>query len=709
MINASENDHKEIYEQALGLLKSSIGKVDVSFHKGQWEAISDLVIDKSKLLVVQRTGWGKSSVYFIATKLLRERGFGPTIILSPLLALMRNQVQSAASYGVTLGSINSSQDLLENESTINKLLSKKLDALIISPEQLAKPDIIENVIKPISNQIGLLVIDEAHCISDWGHDFRPDYKRIKSVLSFLPVNIPVLLTTATANNRVMNDISSQLGDNIEVHRGHLTRKSLQLQCIQFPKRSQRLAWLADTLPTLDGTGIIYTATIRDAKQVANWLKSCGFNVGAYHGAVSAPKRLQLEHDLIENNIKALVATSALGMGYDKPDLAFVIHYQSPGSVVSYYQQVGRAGRAIVKAYGVLLSGDEDDHIQKFFIDQAFPKENLVNEILSVIENAEKGLKRNQIIDIVNGQFKKIESALKFLLSESPAPIIKNQENIYSRTLIEYELPHDLIKRLSESKENEWNEMQNYLHYKNCLMERLSEKLDDNDTKPCGKCANCWPEGALSTKYSENSALEAGKFMQNIDIPINPKKRAGNSHAQVGLRFPIYQFPFIFGELEHEPGRALCYWGDAGWGEIAMEGKKNGFFDPRLIFPSVQMIKKRWKPDPFPNWLTYIPSQNHPELVANFAKELANILDIECFDAVNKIKLNKPQKKMQNTSHRCKNLDGVFEISSNLPNGPVLLVDDIYDSGWTFAVVSALLRRSGSGKVLPFSVMSASNS
>ena len=426
-------------------------------------AISTLVEDSGRLLVVQRTGWGKSAVYFISTKLLRERGKGPTVIISPLLALMRNQIDSAARYGVRLGTINSSNSQAENEHTKVATLNDSLDAIIISPEQLSKPDFIETVLKPIADRVGLFVIDEAHCISDWGHDFRPDYKRIKNIISFLPKNLPIIATTATANSRVMDDVCTQLGQNVNIYRGKLTRDSLYLQSIFFPKRSQRLAWLADRLPEIDGTGIIYTATVKDGEKVTGWLQSRGLDVEHYHGSTDKREREALEKRLLNNEIKALVATSALGMGYDKPDLSFVIHYQSPGSVVSYYQQVGRAGRGISKAHGILLSGSEDDDIQRYFISQAFPNEKLVNDILEVLEEADDGLQEKDITRMINARPTKIKAAIKFLLAESPAPIIITHQRpiVFNRTLINYQLPYETIQRLSSIKEREWKVMQYY--------------------------------------------------------------------------------------------------------------------------------------------------------------------------------------------------------------------------------------------------------
>ncbi len=343
--------------RALALLRRALADPAADFRGGQWEAIESLAEQRARLLVVQRTGWGKSLVYFLTTRLLRERGAGPTLLVSPLLALMRNQIVAAGRLGVRAATINSS-NREDWEVVAAQLRSDEVDLLLISPERLANDEFREQLLLPVANRIGFFVVDEAHCISDWGHDFRPDYQRITRVLQALPRNIPVLATTATANDRVVDDIGSQLGRGLQVSRGPLMRESLQLQNFRLPSQSSRMAWLAEQVPRLPGSGIIYTLTVRDAERVAGWLRSQDIAAYAYHADVEAAAREDLERRLLGNRLKALIATTALGMGFDKPDLGFVIHFQRPGSVVHYYQQVGRAGRAVPQAYGILLSGSE---------------------------------------------------------------------------------------------------------------------------------------------------------------------------------------------------------------------------------------------------------------------------------------------------------------------------------------------------------------
>jgi ATP-dependent DNA helicase RecQ len=408
--------------RAIELLKLGSGLPGAYFREGQEEAVRHVVEGRGRLLVVQKTGWGKSFVYFIATKLLREAGAGPSLLISPLLALMRNQIAAAERMGVRAVTINSDNqnEWTSVEATIHR---NEVDILLISPERLANERFGAGVLAGIAGRIALLVIDEAHCISDWGHDFRPHYRLLERIVRALPANLRLLATTATANNRVMDDLQMVLGPNLRVSRGDLNRPSLVLQTIRLPSQAERLAWLAAQVAALPGHGIIYTLTVRDAEQVAEWLRSRGLNVASYTGE-TGEGRADLEQALLENRVKALVATTALGMGFDKPDLAFVIHYQTPGSVVAYYQQVGRAGRALDAAYGVLLSGEEETEIIDYFIESAFPTRNEVSGVLEALEAAPAGLSVPELMTGVNISKGRIDKTIALLSLESPAPIAK---------------------------------------------------------------------------------------------------------------------------------------------------------------------------------------------------------------------------------------------------------------------------------------------
>ena len=584
----------------------------IDFRPGQWEAIDALANRRERLLVVQRTGWGKSMVYFVATRILRDRGRGPTLIVSPLLALMRNQIEAADQLGICALTINSTNR--ESWPQLQHAVREdEADALLISPERLANDDFVESVLLPIAERIGLLVVDEAHCISDWGHDFRPDYRRLVNVLQRMPGNVPILGTTATANNRVIEDVRDQLGD-FDVQRGPLMRRSLALQTMRLPSQAARLAWLSERLHSLPGTGIIYTLTKRDANQVADWLQSNGVSAKAYYSGVrsddfedSNTYRQYLERQLLQNEIKALVATTALGMGYDKPDLGFVIHYQAPGSIVAYYQQVGRAGRGIDWAAGILMAGNEDDDIHEYFRRTAFPKEERVSSILEALE-ANDGLTVREIEEAVNLRHGQIEQALKLLSVDNPAPVIKSGSR-WLRTPVPYQVDRERVRRLTEKREIEWREVQEYIDEDGCLMEFLAKALDDDDPQACGKCAPCLGRPIAEPSIARDSAIAAARFLRHAELPLECNRQvARDAFAEYGFRGNLPD------DLRAETGRILSRWGDAGWGQVVAGDKRAGHFRDELVEAVVEMLNERWQPTPPPEWVTCVPSANHAGLV-----------------------------------------------------------------------------------------------
>ena len=689
-------------QTALTLLRAAVQDAAATFREGQWEAINAVVNRRARMLVVQRTGWGKSSVYFIATRLLRDQGRGPTLVVSPLLALMRNQIESARRHGVEAIRIDSTNQP-EWPALRDRILGGEADVLLVSPERLANEEFVEGVLTPIADELGMLVIDEAHCISDWGHDFRPNYQRLRNIVRRIPRGTPVLATTATANDRVVRDVCEQLGD-VEVQRGSLLRTSLALQTLHLPSREDRLAWLSEHLPELPGTGIVYTLTQRDAERVAGWLVERGINARAYHSGITHPNfadsnsyRERLERALERDEVKALVATTALGMGYDKPDLGFVIHFQAPASIVAYYQQVGRAGRGIDRAFGVMMHGTEDERILEYFRRTAFPAEEHVQAILEALEDSD-GLNARQLERTVNLRRGQIDKALAFLAAANPAPVLK-EGGIWLRTPVPYAIDRDHVGRLTQQREVEWREVRRYVDEAGCLMQFLASALDTPLTEPCGKCASCLGRPVVGTAANRDR-IAAAAYARRSERPIPPRKQLPSG----GLA--KYGWTNLPAERQHEEGRVLCQWGEGGWGAQVREDKAKGRFREELAGAMVEMIQERWGPVPAPEWVTCVPSLARPNLVPDFAKIVAAALGIPFLPVVEKVRENEPQKNQQNRDHQCRNLDGVFAVSGNVVAGPVLLIDDVVDSGWTLAVVAALLLEAGSRPVLPAALASA---
>jgi ATP-dependent DNA helicase RecQ len=680
-------------QRGLELLRIGSGRADATFREGQEDAIRHVVDGRGRLLVVQKTGWGKSFVYFIATKLLCDDGNGPALLISPLLALMRNQIAAAERMGVRAATINS--DNVDEWTQVEaKLARGEVDILLISPERLANERFRTQVLAGIAAQISMLVIDEAHCISDWGHDFRPHYRLLERIVKTLPPNLRLLATTATANNRVMEDLAAVLGPKLDVSRGDLSRTSLSLQSIRLPSQAERLAWLAEQLATLKGHGIIYTLTVRDANQVAAWLKTRGFNVEAYTGE-TGDRREALEQALLNNELKALVATTALGMGYDKPDLAFVIHYQMPGSVVAYYQQVGRAGRALDSAYGVLLSGQEESDITDWFIRSAFPTRQEVADVLGALEEEENGLSVPELLSRVNLSKGRVDKTIALLSLEAPAPIAKqgSKWQLTAATLGEGFWAR--AERLTALRRDEHQQMQEYVSLP--FGDHMGFLIGALDGDP--SLATQPALAPLPTGVNEALVRDAIAFLRRTSLPIEPRKKwPDGGMPQYGVK------GFIAASHQSQPGKALCVWGDAGWGGLVRQGKyRDGKFADGLVDACVKMVRE-WSPQPNPTWVTCVPSLRHPDLVPNFAERLAAALGLPFHMVFAKTDDRPEQKTMANSTQQACNIDGSLELNSQpVPQGPVILVDDMVDSRWTLTVAAWLLRKSGSGEVWPMAL------
>jgi len=693
-----------VRERAEEILRRLAGP-EARLREDQWRAISALVQEKRRVLCVQRTGWGKSAVYFVATALLRAAGAGPTVIVSPLLALMRNQVEAAARAGIRAHTINSAN--LDDWDAIHAdIAAGSVDVLLISPERLNNPDFRDNVLPKLASTTGLLVVDEAHCVSDWGHDFRPDYRRLRTFLGSLSPDTPVLATTATANQRVTDDVAEQLGDAL-VLRGSLERDSLRLAVLDLPSPAHRLAWLADHLDALPGSGIVYTLTVAAAGETADFLRQRGYPVAAYSGQSDDAERRQAEQDLLDNKIKALVATSALGMGFDKPDLGFVVHLGAPPSPIAYYQQVGRAGRAVHSAEVLLLPGREDAAIWRYFASLAFPPEDQVRAVLHALDAAGRPLSTQALEPIVDLRRTRLEMMLKVLDVDGA---VRRVRGGWVATGEPWVYDTGRLRRVAAARTEEQQTMREYVATQSCRMEFLRRCLDDPGASPCGRCDNC-AGAVLSSEVSVAALAAAEAFLGRAGVEIGPKKLWPTGLEMVRGKI---------GPAEQAlPGRAVGRLSDLGWGGRLRD--LLGVDSPDVPLPAdvtsaVVEVLKDWShgTDPWerrPVAVVGIASRRRPALVASLASRIAEIGRLPLLGLVEPGPSAPPSGggARGNSAQRVRALHDAFELPPDVAaalsavDGPVLLVDDLVDSGWTMTIAARLLRQAGAPAVLPLAL------
>ncbi|MCW2666075.1 MAG: recombinase RecQ, partial [Frankiales bacterium] len=580
----------------------------------QWTAIDALVTHRSRALVVQRTGWGKSAVYFVATSLLRAGGAGPTVIVSPLLALMRNQVAAAERAGIRAVTVNSA-NVQEWRGVYADVEAGAVDVLLVSPERLNNPGFRDEVLPRLAEAAGLLVVDEAHCISDWGHDFRPDYRRLRTLLTELPPGTPVLATTATANARVVADVAEQLtagsGDATLVLRGALDRESLHLSVVGLPSGAHRLAWLADHLGDLPGSGIVYTLTVAAADEVASFLRGRGIAAASYSGRTDDAERRQAEDDLLHNRVKALVATSALGMGFDKPDLGFVVHLGAPPSPIAYYQQVGRAGRGVDRAEVVLLPGAEDEAIWRYFASLGFPPEEQVRRTLAAL--SDRPISTAALEPLVDLRRTRLETMLKVLDVDGA---VKRVQGGWTATGQDWSYDADRYARVSADRAAEQQAMRDYARTPTCRMQFLREQLDDPEAAPCGRCDRCtgraWPTDVPSL-------AEAQAFLGKPGVEVEPRRMWPTGMRAVGVELSGRIRP----ALQADSGRALGRLSDIGWGT-----RLRALFDgpdgdaPEEVVRAVVQVLAGWGWEQRPTGIVVVPSRSRPQLLASLAGRLS---------------------------------------------------------------------------------------
>ncbi|MGL6235916.1 MAG: RecQ family ATP-dependent DNA helicase [Segniliparus sp.] len=686
-------------EEAQAALRALVGREDAALREDQWAAIKALVEDRRRALVVQRTGWGKSAVYFVATMLLRARGAGPTVIVSPLLALMRNQIEAASRAGISALTVNSTN--VDEWGLIHaQVRAGAADVLLVSPERLNNPGFRDEVLPALAADAGLVVIDEAHCISDWGHDFRPDYRRIRTLLSDLPEGVPVLATTATANARVTADVAEQLqGEDradVLVLRGALDRESLHLGVLALPDHSARLAWLASRLGAFPGSGIVYCLTVAATEQIADHLREAGYAVAAYSGQTDPGERETIEQDLLANRVKAVVATSALGMGFDKPDLGFVVHFGAPQSPVAYYQQVGRAGRGVDKASVVLLPGSEDKDVWRYFGSLGFPPENDVRTVLDALAGTEKPLSIGQLETAVGLRRGRLETMLKVLDVDGA---VRKVQGGWAGTGAAWHYDRERYARVAQTRESEQRLMLDYQSTKRCRMRFLREALDDETVADCGRCDNC---GGLEIEPAPSAAeIEAARdHLRRPGAPVEPRKQWATGVPGLKGRIPPAE--------QAAPGRAVARLDGVGWGpqlrELFSAEHPDGELPVPLRYPVAEVLKS-WlsgaaSDSVGPDSVVYIGSTARPQLVAHLAAGVGKVLGIP---VAGRLVPRSPASSHEvNSSFRLRAVAQRFELELTGELGRrVLLVDDWSDSGWTLAVAASLLRRAGAAEVAPF--------
>jgi ATP-dependent DNA helicase RecQ len=701
------SDDQELRAAAEQHLRALAGE-NASLREDQWTAIRALVAERRRALVVQRTGWGKSAVYFVATALLRAQGAGPTVIVSPLLALMRNQVDAAARAGIHARTINSA-NLEDWEQVHAEIRDGAVDVLLVSPERLNNPGFRDNVLPQLTKTAGLIVIDEAHCISDWGHDFRPDYRRIRTLLATLPVDIPVLATTATANERVTVDVAEQLssGENdVLVLRGPLDRESLRLAVVSLPAAPMRLAWLADALTTgkLRGSGIIYTLTVAAAYETAAFLREQDIEVTAYSGKDDQSQRLAAEDDLLANRVKALVATSALGMGFDKPDLGFVVHLGAPQSPVAYYQQIGRAGRGVERADVVLLPGREDRDIWAYFASLAFPPERQVRATLQTLEEAGRPMSTAAIETHVDLSRGRLESMLKVLDVDGA---VTRMTGGWAATGEPWSYDGERYERVAGERTREQQAMLAYQATDDCRMEFLRRQLDDPAAVACGRCDNCTGE-SWSAEVASAGVTAAQERLTRPGVTVDPRKMWPSGMKDLGVDLSGK----IAASRLAEPGRALGRLTDVGWGAtlraLLAEGAADEPVGKQLTDAMVKVLAA-WDWSSRPASVVTLPSRTRPQLVASLGQRIAAIGRLEYLGALEYVTPDGPGPRRHNSAQRLASVWRALTVPSEVgalvaaSAGPVLVVDDSIDTGWTMTVAAALLRDAGAPAVLPLAL------
>lgn len=681
-------------EVAATTLLARLAGDGAELREDQWEAIAALLA-RRRVMLVQRTGWGKSAVYWIATALRRRAGAGPTLVISPLLALMRDQVAAAERLGLAAATINSSNADAWQQIT-EQLDRDEIDVLLISPERLNSPAFLPHL-NELAPRIGLLVVDEAHCISDWGHDFRPDYRRITTLLDDLAPSTPVLACTATANERVTADVATQLGTDVVTLRGQLGRDSLRLAVLNLPSSQRRLAWLVSFVrqhrPIHGRAGVIYTLTVDDTERTATFLRSQGIDAVAYNSNVSTEERQQIEDDLLANRVDVVVSTSALGMGYDKPDLAFVVHLGAPSSPVAYYQQVGRAGRAIDHAEVVLLPTSKDEAIWRHFDLAGIPTRDEVERILVALDDG--GPTTVQALERrVNLRRSRLALLLKVLDVDGA---VTRDGSSWLATGSGWDDDEDRNRHLADQRRGEHAMMRRLRDgdVDGCLMTFLAAALDDRDTVACGRCQGCvdWEPDVAE---DQTVVAAARDFLQTRDVVLRPRRQWPSGLTEVKGRLKPGRAPV--------EGRALAGGDDSGWSDQVSALIASPDDEERLeqVVQGLTKVLARWNWQTRPTSIVPMPSRTHGELALRLATRLGALGRLPVIEALSRAD-GPSQRQMSNSPYQAANALRRLTATpavADIPAGAVLLLDVTTDSGWSLVAASHRLTEETERAILP---------
>lgn len=693
--------NESIYKKAHEALITIYGE-NASFREGQYEAI-EATLTNRRTLVVQKTGWGKSLVYFISAKLVE----GITVIISPLLILMENQREAADKMGLRCLVLNSTvRTAADRREIIKKLKAGDCDIFFTTPETLYSKE-VQSLIPNLN--IGLFVIDECHCISDWGHDFRLEYGSLSRIISMLPENVGVLGTTATANDRVIEDLKKQFGNDVYVSRGSLTRESLHIEILKLETTAERYSWIRENIIKLPGAGIIYCLTRRDCENLSNYLNGYGIASRPYYS--SAELEIQdpetgmtynetTEKLFMDNQIKAIVATIKLGMGYDKEDIGFVIHFQRPSSLVAYYQQIGRAGRKEgTEAYCYMMTGKEDREVNEYFINNAFPTEEQEKGVIKALEQHPEGIKLRELYRYSNISQKALDKTIMFLLNQGI--IYRDEYKKYHRSLNPYSYKGDYYEVVKKTKMQELKAMDQYLEEEGCLSKYVVNSLNDYTAKDCGKCHNCLGTTILEgvEMPSIETVIETQEWLNRVFIAITPRKRWPDNDNTFDNSATISN--------PNKEGVALAKYGDAGYGAMVAHDKYYAdAYREDLIDKTVDVLSS-YINDADVNAITSIPSGRNKK-INTFAKEVARRLGIPHLDLLCVTGEGDQQKRMQNSYFQYKNAaEKMALVSGASAPRSIILIDDVVDSKWTLTVAGALLSKAGASNIIPFCLADSS--